>query len=151
VRFPILFVSLSALSLILGAQERECPHFSGAAKNRVEKQARWLVSESLQERVAQRSRAFGHLIKYEQCHILKSRLLSDEDTVLQEGPFFFADGVELQSLVGRYRETWIMAVVPREATAKMPDANLLELTAHHWVLMYRDKDGSKSTLGTGKY
>jgi hypothetical protein len=72
VRFSILFVSLFALSLILGAQEQECPHFSGSAKNRVEKQARWLVSESLQERVAQRSSAFGHLIKYEQCHILKN-------------------------------------------------------------------------------
>jgi hypothetical protein len=150
VKFSILFVSLFALSLILGAQEQECPHFSGSAKNRVEKQGRWLVSESLQERVAHRSRAFGHLIKYEQCHILKSRLLSDEDAVVQ-GPFFFVDGVELQSLVGRYRETWIMAVVPRDATAKMPDANLLELTAHHWVLMYRNKDGSKNTLATGEY
>jgi hypothetical protein len=150
VRFSILFVSLFALSLILGAQEQECPHFSGSAKNRVEKQARWLVSESLQERVAQRSSAFGHLIKYEQCHILKNRLLSDEDAVVQ-GPFFFADGVELQSLVGRYRETWIMAVAPRDATAKMPDANLLELTTRHWVLMYRNKDGSKNTLATGEY
>jgi|SRR5580692_3958828 hypothetical protein len=81
---------------------------------------------------------------------LKNRLLSGEDAVVQ-GPFFFADGVELQSLVGRYRETWIMAVVPRDATAKMPDANLLELTTHHWVLMYRNKDGSKNTLATGEY
>jgi hypothetical protein len=116
----------------------------------LEKQAPWLVSESLQERVAQRSSAFGHLIKFEQCHILESRLLSDEDIVVQ-GPFFVADNVELQSLVGRYRGTWIMAVVPREAAAKMPDANLLELSAHHWVLIYRDKDGSKNTVATGEY
>jgi hypothetical protein len=44
-----------------------------------------------------------------------------------------------------------MAVVPREAAAKMPDANLLELSAHHWVLIYRDKDGSKNTVATGEY
>jgi hypothetical protein len=71
VRVFILFFSLSAVSLILCAQEQECPHFSGAAKNRLEKQARWLVSVSLQEHVAERSSAFGHLIKFEQCHTWK--------------------------------------------------------------------------------
>ena len=149
-RIFILFFSLSALSLTLYAQEQECPHFSGAAKNRLEKQARWLVSESLQEHVAERSSAFGHLIKFEQCHILESRLLSDEDIVVQ-GPFFIADGVELQSLVGRYRGTWMMAVVPREAARKMPEGNLLELTAHRWALTYRGEDGCKNTLAAGEY
>ena len=149
-RIFILFFSLSALSLTLYAQEQECPHFSGAAKNRLEKQARWLVSESLQEHVAERSSAFGHLIKFEQCHILDSRLLSDKNIVVQ-GPFFVADGVELRSMVGRSQGTWMMAVVPREPAARMPDANLLELAAHHWTLIYRDKDGRKHPLATGKY
>jgi hypothetical protein len=81
---------------------------------------------------------------------LESRLLSDEDIVVQ-GPFFVADGVELQSLVGRYRGTWMMAVVPREAATKMPEGNLLELTAHRWALMYRGKDGRKNTLAAGEY
>ena len=149
-RVLLLFFSLSALSVIPYAQEQECPHFSGPAKHRLEKQARWLVSESLPENLGERSSAFEHLIKFEQCHILESRLLSDDNMVVQ-GPFFVADGVELQSLIGRYRGAWMMAVVPTSAATKMPDANLLELTAHHWSLVYRGKDGRKNTLATGKY
>jgi hypothetical protein len=149
-KFLIVFFSLSALSVILCAQEQECPHFSGTVRKQLEKQGRWLVSESFQQRVAERSGAFGHLVKFEQCHILDSRLLSDKDIVVQ-GPFFVADGVELTSMVGRYEGTWMMAVAPREAAAQMPDANLLELTAHRWTLIYRDQDGRKHPLATGRY
>jgi hypothetical protein len=116
----------------------------------VEKQARWLVSESLQKQVAQRSDAFGHLIAFEQCHVLQTRLLSEEDMVL-EGPFFMADGVPLKSLVGRYQGTWMMAVRPTDANGKMPDANLLEMTDRKWTLLYRGESGNIRVLATGKY
>ena len=45
----------------------------------------------------------------------------------------------------------MMAVVPREAATKIPEGNLLALTAHRWALMYRGKDGRKNTLATGEY
>ena len=145
-----LLFSLCALPLAASTQDRSCPHFSGAVKRRVEKQARWLISESLQKQVAQRSNAFGQLIAFEQCHVLQTRLLSEEDMAL-EGPFFVTDGVPLKSLVGRYQGTWVMGVAPTEATGKMPDANLLELTDHKWTLLYRDENGDTRVLATGKY
>lgn len=145
----LLWFSLGALPLAR-PQDRRCPRFSGAVKNRVEKQARWLVSESLQKHVAQRSEAFGHLIAFEQCHVLQNRLLAAEDIVI-EGPFFMADGVPLKSLVGRYQDTWVMAVTPTEAAGKMPDANLLEMTDHNWTLLNRDESGNRRVLAAGKY
>jgi hypothetical protein len=146
----LLLFSLYALPLAAPAQDQRCPRFSGAVKSRVEKQARWLVSESLQKQIAQRSDAFGHLIAFEQCHVLQTRLLSEEDMVL-EGPFFVADGVPLKSLVGRYQGTWMMAVTPTEATGKMPDANLLEITNRKWTLLYRDETGTTWVRATEKY
>jgi hypothetical protein len=119
-------------------------------KNRVEKQARWLVSESLQKDVAQRSNSFGRLIAFAQCHVLNTRLLSEGDMVM-EGPFFVADGIPLKSLIGRYQGTWMMAVAPTEAIGRMPDANLLEITAHMWTLLYRDESGHTRVVATGKY
>ena len=96
---PLLIVlSLSALPVAASAQE-QCPQFSGPARVRLELQARWLVSDSLQKQIAARSSAFGQLIAFERCHILQSNLLSDQVTE-EEGPFFVADNVPLKSRVG---------------------------------------------------
>jgi hypothetical protein len=147
----LLLFSLCASPLPTTAQDQRCPHFSGAVKNRVEKQAHWLISESLQKHVARRSNVFGLLVAFEQCHVLSSRLLSEEDMMVVEGPFFEADGVPLKSLVGRYQGTWMMAVAPTKAAGKMPDANLLEITNHKWTLLHRDEKGDTRVLATGKY
>ena len=149
-RLGLLLIIMSAFSSATFAQEHRCPHFSGAAKKRVEQRARWLVSESLQKQVAQESSAFGSLIAFEQCHVLMTRLLS-EDFSLLEGPFFFNDGVSLTSLVGRYHGTWLMAVAPTDPAGKMPAANLLELTEHTWTLLYRDESAQTRVIATGKY
>lgn len=146
----LLLLGLFALGPAACSQERNCPHFSGAAKKRVEQQARWLVSKSLEKQVAQRSVAFGHLIEFAQCHVLQTRLLSDTDTTV-EGPFFVADGVPLKSLIGRSQDLWMMAVVPSEMTGRMPEANLLEITSHHWSLLSRDKSGKARLVAEGKY
>jgi hypothetical protein len=146
----ILLFFLSALPLVLRAQREECPQFSGAVKERIEKEARWLVNDSLQEQVASRSSAFGRLIAIEQCHILQSNLLSEQVTE-EQGPFFVDDHVPLKSRVGRYEETWMMVVAPAEATGKMPDANILEITNHKWTLLHRDKAGSTRVLAAGTY
>jgi len=135
---------------VLCAQREECPQFSGAVKERIEKEARWLVNDSLQEQVASRSSAFGRLIAIEQCHILQSNLLSEQVTE-EQGPFFVDDHVPLKSRVGRYEETWMMVVAPAEATGKMPDANVLEITDHKWTLLHRDKAGSTRVLAAGTY
>ena len=132
-KFLILLVFLSTPSLVLCAQGKECPQFSGNVKERIEKEARWLVSDSLQEHVASRSSAFGSLIAIERCHILQSNLLSEQITEV-EGPFFVADRVALRSRVGRYEGTWMMVVAPTEATGRMPDANVLKITDHRWTL-----------------
>ena len=68
-----------------------------------------------------------------------------------EGPFFEADGVPLKSLIGRYQGTWVMAVAPTEVTAKMPDANLFEITDHKRTLLYRGHNGDTRVVATGKY
>ena len=146
----ILLFFLSALPLVLRAQREECPQFSGAVKERIEKEARWLVSDSLQEQVASRSSAFGRLIALERCHILQSNLLSEQVTE-EQGPFFVADRVPLKSRVGRYHGTWMMVVAPAEATGRMPDANVLEITNHKWTLLHRDKAGSTRVLAAGIY
>lgn len=144
----LIWLSLSALPL--GASVRECPQFSGVAKDRLEQQARWLISDALQRQIAARSTAFGKLIAFERCHILQSNLLSDLVTE-EQGPFFIADDVPLKSRVGRYQRTWIMVIAPSEATGRMPHANVLKLTDHKWTLFNREKGGSMQVLATGVY
>lgn len=146
----ILLVSICAWSWAASAQEPQCPDFSGMVKNRLEKQARWLVDKSLQKQIAKRSRAFGFLVEFEQCHLLETGLLSLGDDV-RAGPYFVADGVALKSMVGRHRGTWMMAVAPYDADTKMPDANLLEMTGHKWTLIHRAKNGSRNVLAAGNY
>ena len=148
--FGLLLFAVCALPLVAFPQNQTCPKFSGAVKQRVEKQARWIVSDSLQKQVAQRSQAFGRLIAFEQCHVLNTRILSAEDNVLQ-GPLFVVHGVPLKSVVIRHHATWMMAVAPSEPDGKMPDANLLEITDEDWTLLYRDRGGKMRVLGTGKY
>jgi hypothetical protein len=48
----VILFALCALSSAVSAQDKRCPQFSGVVKDRVEKQARWLVSESLQRQLA---------------------------------------------------------------------------------------------------
>jgi hypothetical protein len=69
----------------------------------------------------------------------------------EQGPFFLADHVPLKSRVGRYEGTWMMVVAPTEATDRMPDANVLEITDHKWTLLQRDKAGSTRILAAGAY
>ena len=116
----------------------------------MEQEARWLVSDSLEEQVTSRSSAFGRLIALERCHILQSNLLSEQVTE-EQGPFFVSDRVPLKSRVGRYEETWMMVVAPAEATGRMPDANVLEITDHKWTLLRRDKAGSTRVLAAGAF
>ncbi|HXZ33298.1 MAG TPA: hypothetical protein VEH30_13540 [Terriglobales bacterium] len=99
--------------------------------------------------MAQESSAFGRLIAFEQCHVLESRLLVEDDTV--EGPYFVVDGVPLKSLIRRHGENWMMAVAPVEANSKMPAANLLEITQHKWTLLYRDDKGNRHILRSASY
>lgn len=42
-------------------------------------------------------------------------------------------------------------VAPAEATGRMPDANVLEITDHKWTLLHRDKPGSTRVLAAGTY
>jgi len=74
-----LLLAVCTITSPATTQNQTCPKFSGAVTQRVEKQARWIVSESLQKQVAQRSKAFGRLIAFEQCHVLNTRILSGED------------------------------------------------------------------------
>jgi hypothetical protein len=136
--------------MMLCAQRQECPEFSGAAKNRMEKEARWVVSDSLQSQVASKSIAFGRLLAIERCHILFSNLLSEQVTE-QQGPFFVAEDVPLKSKVGRYGGTWMMVVAPADATGRMPDANVLKVTEHNWTLLHRDRAGRTRVLSAGTY
>jgi hypothetical protein len=148
--FGLLFFGVCALPLEAAPQNQTCPKFSGAVKERVEKQARWVVSESLKKQVGQKSKAFGRLIAFEQCHVLNSRILSCEDMILH-GPFFAVNGVPLKSVVIRHHATWMMAVAPSEPGGKMPHPNLLEITDEDWTLLYRDKSRKTGVLATGKY
>jgi hypothetical protein len=149
VKRRFLLLSILALSVASCAQDH-CPHFSGAVKRRVEKQARWLVSESLQQEIADRSVAFGVLVRIEQCRVLTSGIIRDGDFAL-EGSYFAVAGDAFRSLVGRYRGVWMLAVVPADRETKMPVANLLELTDHYWTLIHRDKDGSREVVAKGKF
>ena len=148
--FGSLLLAVCTLTSPAATQNQTCPKFSGAVKQRVEKRARWVVSESVQKQVAQRSKAFGRLIASEQCRVLNTNILSGEDMML-EGPFFVVDGVPLKSVVIRDKATWIMAVAPSEPGGKMPDPNLLEITDEKWTLLYRERSGKTRVLATGKY
>jgi hypothetical protein len=144
-----MFLSLCVLSLNVWAQDRPCPHFSRWVKHRLKKEARWLVSKSLQKRIAERSPAFGSLVQLQQCSWLESGFLDEE------GRYFIAylaaDGVPLAAMFGRYRGIWTMALVPYDGKGKMPEANLLEITDRKWTLSHRDKDGSRTILAMKKY
>ena len=135
---------------MLCGQGEECPQFSGAVKERMEKEARWLVSDSFHEQVASKSSAFGRLIEIERCDILQSNLLSEQVTE-EQGPFFVADHVPFKSRVGRYEGTWMMVVAPAKATGRMPDANVLKITDHKWTLLHRGESGTTRVLASGKY
>jgi hypothetical protein len=145
----VLLFSLCALSSTICAQEQRCPHLSRWVKHRLKKEAPWLVSRSLQQRIAKRSPTFGALVQLQQCRWLGDGFLDEE------GRYFIVylavDGGTLAALLGRYRGIWTMAVVPYDAEGKMPDANLLEITERRWTLVHRDKDGSRSVLATKKY
>ena len=146
----LLLFSLCTFPLSASAQDLNCPHFSGAAKKRVEERARWVVSDSLQKQVAQRSIALGHLVGYLQCDVLKTNILAGEDMVLH-GPFFVVARVPLKSIVVRNQGIWLMAVAPMEAGGTMPYANLLEVTNKNWTLFHRDESGQTRALATGTY
>jgi len=81
---------------------------------------------------------------------LQSNLLSEQVTE-EQGPFFVADRAPLKSRVGRYEGTWMMAIAPADATGRMPDANVLEITEHKWTLLHREKAGSTRVLAAGAY
>jgi len=149
-RILILVFALSGFCLPAMAHDPDCPQLAGAPRKRVEQHARWLVSESLPQQVRPLSPAFAQLIRFEQCHVLESHLLEDRDQVM-EGPFFAVDRVDLASLVGRQDRTWMMAIAPTNPKARMPAANLLELTDRQWTLMYRDKNGHKTLVASGSY
>jgi hypothetical protein len=136
--------------LTVSAYDQNCPHFSHAEKKRVESRGRWFVSKSLKKQVERRSDALGHLIAFEQCHVLTTGVLSG-DFVAVEGPFFLADGVSLKSLIAKYHQTWSIAVAPTDAARNMPNPNLLTVTDHKWTLFYRDENGIKTMVATGKY
>lgn len=149
-RFLIFLIALAGLGLPAAAQDPECPHFSGDARQRVEQRGRWLVSESLPREVGLRSPEFAHLIRFEQCHVLENHLLDDEDRV-RAGPNFAVHNVGFQSRVAHQGGTWMMAIAPMKPSDPMPAANLLELTDRQWTLMYRDKNGHRKRLASGSY
>lgn len=141
---------LCASSSMLCSQRNQCPQFSGAVKKRMEKEARWIVSDSLQSQIASRSIALGRLLAMERCHILESNLLSERITE-EQGPFFVAEDVELRSSVGRYDRTWMMVVAPADATGRMPAANVLKISEHRWTLLHRGNAGRPTVLAAGTF
>jgi hypothetical protein len=149
VKRRFLLLSMLALS-VTGCAQDQCPHYSGAVKRRLEEQARWLVSKSLQQKIAEKSVAIGVLVRIEQCRVLTSGIIRDGDFVLQ-GLHFVVAGEAFKSLVGRYRGVWTLAIVPADRETNMPVANLLELTEHDWTLSHREKDGRKEAVAKGKF
>jgi hypothetical protein len=141
---------VAILALNTAVAQDQCPHLSGAPRRRVEQQERWLVSTLLQQQIAERSVVFGTLVQIEQCHFLTTGIIRDGDFAA-DGLHFIAHGHAYQSIVGRYHGTWTLAVAPDEPSAKMPKANLLELTRSKWTLLHRDKNGSRGVLATGRY
>jgi hypothetical protein len=158
VKHLILLFSICILCSVGCAQELQCPHLPRWVKHRLEKQARWLVNKSLQKHIAKKSQVFGNLVEYyQQCSSVEAGSLRDP---AMEGTYFtlyLVDaGVPLQSMFGRYRGIWTMAVVPWDGNAKlpyakMPEANLLEITENAWTLIDRDKDGSRTVLARENY
>jgi hypothetical protein len=146
----VLVSLLCFFPLTVFPQKQSCPEFSGTAKTKIEERARWLVSESLRQQVTRKSKPLGQLIAFKQRHVLVSGVLSD-DFAKVEGPYFSADGVPLKSAIAEDRHTWMMAVAPIEASGKVPDPNLLEITEHDWTLFYRDERGKKAAVASGKY
>jgi hypothetical protein len=144
-----LLLSILAWSVADCAQE-QCPHFSGAVKRRLEKEARWLVSESLPQEIAKKSVALGVLVRIEQCRALTSGIIRNGDFVM-EGLYFIVADQAFKSLVGPHRAIWTLAVVPADPETEMPVANLLELTDHDWTLIHRYRDGTKEVVATGKF
>ena len=45
----------------------------------------------------------------------------------------------------------MMVVAPAEATGRMPDANVLEITDHKWTLFHRDIAGNTRALAAGGF
>ena len=147
----ILLFSICILCSVGCAQELQCPHLPRWVKHRLEKQARWLVNKSLQKHIAKKSQVFGNLVEYyQQCSSVEAGSLRDP---AMEGTYFtlyLVDaGVPLQSMFGRYRGIWTMAVVPLDG--KMPEANLLEITENAWTLIHREKNGSRTVLARENY
>lgn len=147
---PIGTLLVAILGLALAVAQDQCPQVSGAPKQKLEQQARWLLSPSLQQQVAAKSVVFGALIKIEQCDFLTMTVMLDGNFAT-ENLRFKAQNHVYKSLIGRYRETWTMAVVPDDPSTKMPEANLLELTQHEWALIHREKDGGKVVVAAGRY
>jgi hypothetical protein len=143
----VLLFCVCAWSLGGWGQE-QCPQFSGEVKRRIEQEARWLVSTSLQRKVGKKSAVFGALVRREQCNFLSGGLIQEGDFAL-EGFYFTVDDHALKSMVGRYRGKWMMALVP--LAGKMPDANLLEISDREWTLIRRRRDGSRNQVASGKY
>jgi hypothetical protein len=143
-----LLVAILALTLVV-AQSR-CPQISGATKQRLEQQARWLLSPSLQQQVAAKSLVFGALIKIEQCDFLTMTVMLDGNFAT-ENLHFSVQNHAYKTLIGRNRDTWTLAVVPDDPSTKMPDANLLELTNDKWTLIRRDEDGMRKRVASGTY
>lgn len=90
------------------------------------------------------------LIKIEQCDFLTMEVMLDGNFATENSRFKAQNHV-YKTLIGRYRATWILAVVPDDPNTEMPEANLLELTEHEWKLIHRDKDGSKAVVSAGRY
>lgn len=143
-------VLLSFLALTAAVAQDQCPQLSGAPRRRLEQQARWLVSPSLQRQVFAKSFVFGALIQIEQCRFLTTGVIREGDFVTA-ALHFTAQGYAYKSLVGRYHGTWTLAVAPDDPSTKMPEGNLLELTKRKWTLIHRDKDGSRDVVASGRY
>jgi hypothetical protein len=151
-RLVSVLLSLFSVFLIpvFAQKQQQCPLFSGALRKRVEEHARWLVSDSLRQQIIKKSKALGHLIAFEQSHVLESDVLSDDFTTL-EGPYFLAAGVPIKSAIVRNQRMWMMAIAPANASDKMPNPNLLEILQHTWTLLYRDERGRKIKIASGMY
>ena len=119
-RLLALFLSLLSIFLFpMFAQQQECSSFSGAPRKRVEHGARWLVSDSLRQQIAEKSQGLGHVVAFEQCHILETDVLSEDFTTM-DGPHFLADGIAMKSAIAQSSGLWMMAIAPAKADDKMP-------------------------------
>jgi hypothetical protein len=115
---------VAILAAIAAVTEDQCPQLSGETRQRVEQQARWLVSPSLQQRVSAKSAVFAALIRIEQCDFLSTGIIRDGDFA-SAGLHFRAQNHTYKSIVGSYHGIWTLGVVPDDSSTKMPEANLL--------------------------